>query len=78
MECPVCSSDLHTRPKPHERFDASSYDCPRCGEYVLEGLAALDERLRESRQLVSAWIRRQNRHGNIPFIGVEFSEEDWF
>ena len=79
MQCPVCSSKLETAPVVHQRYDASIYDCPQCGQYVLENLAEVDRNLRDSKQLISAWIQLQNKRGNNrPFISVRFSEEDWF
>jgi len=78
-QCPVCSSKLETAPVDHQRYDASIYDCPQCGQYVLENLAEVDRNLHDSKQLISAWIQLQNKRGNNrPFISVHFSEEDWF
>lgn len=79
-QCPICSSNLKIDPKHSEEFfDAVIYDCPQCGNYILEGLAALDPGLHDSGQLISAWIRLQNKRGNNrPFIGHRFFEEDWF
>lgn len=79
MQCPVCSSELKTAPKDHENYDASFYDCPQCGKYVLEGLATVNREPQDTKQLISAFIRLQNKHGNNHhFIGVGFVEEDWF
>ncbi len=78
-QCPVCSSELKTAPKAHENYDALIYDCPQCGNYILEQLAQVDQNFDDSKQLISAWIRLQNKRGNNrPFIGVHFFEEDWF
>ena len=78
IQCPVCSNKLKTVPTNLENRDALIYDCPQCGKYVLEGLADVDRELHDSKQLISAWIRLQNKRGNRPFIGDSFVMEDWF
>ena len=79
MQCPVCSSELITPPTDHEEYDALFYNCRQCGEYVLENLASVDRNFHDSKQLISAWIRMQNKRGNNhPFISARFFEEDWF
>jgi len=78
-QCPVCSSELKTAPKDYENYDALFYDCPLCGQYVLGGLANVNQELYDSRQFISAWIRLQNKRGNNHFfISDNFGEEDWF
>ncbi len=79
IQCPVCSSKLETAPTPHQKYDALTYDCPQCGKYVLEEFADTNRELYDSKQLISAWIRLQNKRGNNgPFISANFSKEDWF
>ena len=79
MQCPVCSSELKTAPKPSEKYDASIYDCPQCGNYMLDEFVQVDRNFHDSKQLISAWVRLQNKRGNNrPFIGAHFFEEDWF
>ncbi len=78
-QCPVCSSELITPPKDHEKRDSLIYDCPQCGKYELDCLTEVDRNFHDSKQLISAWIRLQNKRGNNrPFIGVSFPVEDWF
>ena len=78
-QCPVCSSELITPPRNHEKYDALIYDCPQCGRYVLECLTYVDRNFQDSKQLISAWIRRYNkRETKLPFISTHFSDEDWF
>jgi len=77
-QCPVCSGRL-TDQKRSVRFDTSIYDCPRCGKYEFEELADKNPQLYDSKQLISAFIRLQNKRGNNHhFIGVHFFEEAWF
>ena len=79
MQCPVCSSELKTVPKPSEKAFASINDCPQCGRYLLEDLALSDQELHDSRQLISAWLRLQNKRGNNRFfIEDGFPTHDWF
>ncbi len=78
-QCPVCSSELITPPRVHEKYDALIYDCPQCGKYVLEHLTEVDQNFHASKQLISAWIRRYNKRENkFPYISINFSNEDWF
>lgn len=77
--CPVCSSKLITPPTNHEKYDALIYNCPQCGKYVWEQLTMVDRNFQDSKQLISAWIRRYNKRENTtPFIGNHFFDEDWF
>ena len=79
MQCPVCSSELKTPPKPSDKAFTSINDCPQCGKYVLADLANLNRELDDSKQLISAWLRLQNKRGNNRFfIGDNFVKEDWF
>ena len=79
IQCPICSNDLITAPRGLENRDASSYDCPQCGKFVMEALADVDRELPVYKHLISSWIRLQNKRGNnCPFISVRFFEEDWF
>lgn len=79
MQCPVCSSELKTAPKQSEKAFASINDCPQCGGYILGDLAILSQELRDSKQLISAWLRLQNKRGNNHFfIEDEFPTHDWF
>ena len=79
IQCPVCSNTLEAAPKDSEKFDALRYDCPQCGKYELNDLTKVDQSFHDSKQLISAWIRLQNKRGNKrPFIGDHFFEEDWF
>ncbi len=79
IQCPVCSSELKIAPKDHENYDALIYDCPQCGKYELGFVADRNWELHDSKQLISAWIRLQNKRGNNrPFIGASFVREDWF
>ena len=78
-QCPVCSNKLATDPEVSQHAFASFYDCPQCGKYVLGDLVEVDRHFHDSKQLISAWIRLQNKHrNNRPFIGDHFFEEDWF
>ena len=78
-QCPVCSSKLRGDPRPSAKAFALSYDCPQCGEYLLGDLAHLSQELRDSKQLISAWLRLQNKRGNNHFfIEDEFPTHDWF
>ena len=77
-QCPICSSLLRENPRIHQHYDAKIFDCPQCGKYILEELADVNGDLHNSKQLISAWIRRENKRGEPPFIGVGFFEEDWF
>ena len=79
MQCPVCSSELKTATKQSEKAFASINDCPQCGGYILGDLAILSQELRDSKQLISAWLRLQNKRGNNHFfIEDEFPTHDWF
>lgn len=79
IDCPVCSTKLKAAPTNRDSFDALSYDCPQCGKYVLDELAKVDRNFHDAKQLISAWIRFQNKRGNNqPFISDHFFEEDWF
>ena len=78
VQCPICLTDLNSLPRILQDRDASVYDCPQCGRYELEGLAEIHSEIESSRQLISAWIRRQNKHGVTPFIGVYSLTGDWF
>ncbi len=78
-QCPVCSSKLNTDPRELGNRDASSYDCPQCEKYEMENLSFVNKEPQDTKQLISAWIRLQNKRGNIiPFISHRFFEEDWF
>lgn len=78
-QCPVCSNKLATAPTTHQKYEASIYDCRQCGQYVLSELAKVDREFHDSKKLISAWIRLQNKRGNSPpFIGDHFFEDDWF
>ncbi len=78
-QCPVCSSELITGPRPSEKAFASFCDCPQCGRYLLGDLAPLNQELRDSKQLISAWLQLQNKRGNNRFfIEDEFPTHDWF
>jgi len=77
--CPVCSNALNTSPRVSEKAYASINDCPQCGQYVLGDLAQLSQEFRDSKQLISAWLRLQNKRGNNRFfIEDEFTSHDWF
>ena len=79
IQCPVCLSELKTAPRPSEKAFASINDCPQCGQYVLGDVANLNRELHDSKQLISAWLRLQNKRGNNrPFISDNFPVEDWF
>jgi len=79
IQCPVCSNKPKTAPKDSEKHDGLIYDCPQCGKYELEGLADVNREPYDSKQLISAWIRLQNKRGNNrPFIRDRFPVEDWF
>ena len=78
IECPVCSNQLKTVPIDSQRAFSKHYDCPQCGKYELEGLADVNRELQDSKQLISAWIRLQNKRGKRPFISDNFIMEDWF
>jgi len=79
-QCPICSNVLRENPRLHSRYAAKFYDCPQCGRYILGGMAKTDvENSGTSKQLISAWIRLQNKRGNHQFfITDDFKEEDWF
>lgn len=77
-QCPVCSSELVRPSTTHEKYDAEKYDCPQCGKYALEEFAERNREFYVNKQLISAWIRLQNKRNNYPFIGDNFPEEDWF
>lgn len=69
--CPVCGSTLSRPPSSMPDYDASFYDCPRCGVYRLDYFVKLHKDFDANKQLISAWIRRQNKLGNrAPFVGV--------
>jgi len=78
-QCPICSHILETAPKNSGKFDALIYDCPQCGEYELFEFAHRNPEFHDSKQLISAWIRLQNKRGKYrPSISDSFFEEDWF
>jgi len=69
--CPLCGNTLLSQPSVSEHYDASLYDCPRCGNYTLSNLIRFHEGFDTNKHLISAWIRRQNNLGNwYPFVGV--------
>jgi hypothetical protein len=76
-QCRVCSSELKTAPNSSQKFDAL-IDCPQCGKYELDELSPVNQEPQDLKQLISAWIRIQNRHGIIPYISHCYLEEDWF
>ncbi len=79
MQCPVCSNKLRKAGPVPDSYDASFYDCPQCGRYELESLATGNREFHDSTQLISAWIRLQNKRGNNRFfIRDNFPVEDWF
>ena len=74
MPCPVCNHP--GAQKCYERQDdfgsVDRFTCVRCGEFLIDEMVAGTTRLGdgflEVRHLVSAWIRRQNKAGSIPWI----------
>jgi hypothetical protein len=77
--CPICGSILSSQPSVSEHYDASLYDCPRCGNYTLSDLIRFHESFDTNKHLISAWIRRQNNLGNwYPFVGQIDDVGNWF
>ncbi len=78
--CPVCREQpLRESPRPREDFFAS-YDCPRCGLFLLEDFEHLEGKHFESvRHLASAWIRQQNKAGQLAVFGrsIDCSYDEW-
>lgn len=77
--CPVCESTLSKPAKPSQHYDATIYECPRCGGYRLSYIVSVDKDFDTTKHLISAWIRRQNNLGNpYPFVGEIDGSGDWF
>lgn len=77
--CPVCSSKLRQSSNSSSGSSVSSFDCPQCGEFLLEESATKYSEFRDSRQLISAWLRLQNKRGERKFlIDGDFITRDWF
>jgi hypothetical protein len=77
--CPICENALNETPYALQSFDASEYNCPRCGEYRLNSFIQSTDEFRNSRFLISAWVRQQNKLGNKhPVIGKNDNGGNWF
>lgn len=77
--CPVCGSTLLRPPTPSHDYDATIYECPRCGGYRLSYIIKVHKDFDTVKHLISAWIRRQNNLGNrYPFVGQVDGGGDWF
>jgi len=79
--CPVCGEALNREPRMLQRKIASRYDCKRCGTFEASASSLADEYFDNTKHLVSAWIRRQNRMGiNYPIVGVntENAMVNWY
>jgi len=77
--CPVCGSTLLGQTSVLDHYDASLYECQRCGKYVLSDFVRLHVDFDANKHLISAWIRRQNKLGNdYPFVGQSDGIGNWF
>jgi hypothetical protein len=71
LNCPICEGNIVTR---HERSENLPWvfkiECERCGKFKISDLFIEDKNppWRDVRHFVSAWIRRQNKMGQIPMI----------
>jgi len=75
--CPVCGNTLLSQPRPSQDYDASIYECPRCGGYRLDYTIKIHERFDTNKYLISSWIRRQNNLGNrYPYVGPSVGQLD--
>ena len=77
--CPVCSYTLENPPYPHENIvGASIYTCPQCGHFILSKYITYEEGFKKFKNLISAWIRKQNKRGNYyPIVGGNENLEKW-
>jgi hypothetical protein len=70
---------LQREPKPSQRYDASTYECQRCGQYRLSYDIRNDQRFDAVKHLISAWIRQQHKLGEYnPLVRPSDSGGDWF
>ncbi|OGN88650.1 MAG: hypothetical protein A2158_08065 [Chloroflexi bacterium RBG_13_46_14] len=78
--CPVCSYTLESPSCPYENIvGASIYTCPQCGHFILSKYITYEEGFKEFKNLISAWIRKQNKRGNYyPIVGGNGNLEKWF
>lgn len=79
--CSICNDSYL---KSHERLGDRyfRYECERCGSYKIGDVDAAyfkTGNFDEYRHLVSAWIRRENKIGNVPQIGGNSNRglKDW-
>lgn len=64
-QCPICSTVTpEAIPVPERGSDL--YKCPRCGDFIFDRHIKSIRGFEESKKLISAWIRRQNK------LGIEY------
>jgi len=78
-QCPICNRALTEDPIPSSYIDAPLYKCTKCGEFLFSRYTSSISGFDDSRQLISAWIRRQNKLGNnYPFVAKGDTTGIWF
>ena len=79
VQCPLCSKTLTETAPVLQNMDASMYNCPQCGQFVLSDYTKLVSGFNDSKQLTSAWVRRQNKLGNnYPIVAKGDTTGIWF
>jgi nucleoside 2-deoxyribosyltransferase/predicted RNA-binding Zn-ribbon protein involved in translation (DUF1610 family) len=79
--CPICGEN-YVKQRRQDDVNVYQYECERCGSFEISrvdvGYSQSKEcPWRESRHLISAWIRRENISGVTPFIGKGVIMKDW-
>ncbi len=72
--CPVCGANDAQRLGQVENRDAFAYDCPRCGKFVIDGLALatplLQERSEQERGRLTIALRAASDAGHPAFVDL--------
>ena len=78
-QCPICSTNLSRPPAVSQHYDACIYNCSRCGQFIFSDYTEQVQGFEDSRKLISAWIRHQNKLGNShPFVAEGITDSSWF
>ncbi len=79
VQCPLCSKTLTETHSVLQDMDASVYKCPQCGQFIYSDYTGLLPDFENSKQLISAWVRRQNKLGNnYPIVAKDDTTGIWF